>query len=62
MSDASRMITALGNQIYGDISRRDDKMAREREELSFDAIDDLHRDVGLPRPLQGDFTVARPTR
>jgi hypothetical protein len=62
MSANSRSLAELGNQIFGDISRRDDEMAREREELSFDAVDDLHRDVGFTPPLRGDFTVMRPTR
>jgi uncharacterized protein YeaC (DUF1315 family) len=52
MSANSRSLAALGNKIFEDISRRDEEMAREREELSFDAVDELHRDVGFPCPLR----------
>ena len=62
MSATTRQLAHLGNEIFGDRSdnaRRDDEMAREREELSFDAVHDLHHDVGFP-PCPASFAVAVP--
>ena len=59
----------MGQEMRREVARRDDELAREREELSFDAVDDMHQDVSPSLPpspadcrLQFSLALALPVR
>lgn len=44
-SAISRQLAQLGEEMRSEIAIRDDELSREREELSYDAVDDIMNDV-----------------
>jgi len=44
-TEISVKLAQMGQEMRREVARRDDELTREREELSFDAVDDMHQDV-----------------